>query len=428
MAYTRVTRTANGRGALMYAAGHAKGHNGHEQRNAMVGYVNLLPGVDPADQMQTRWNKARKNHTTQVLRIVQSFSRNELNPDNPEDILTANMIGQEFVQKHYPNRQAMVFTQIDGKSGLVHNHVIISDTDLIASKGCTKDQYYFPKIMEWTNEIAGQYMELDFGDKTEDKTTQTERHKREVGEYVWKDDLKSRITESMQVSETEEDWISNLTKYGVNVEVHDSKKRGKYYTYELMDTSKFPDGKKIPANLKSRSYKLGTRYDAEEIESYFLKKEQELQKQKAVQREVPEEKVRRQEPRTKLQEQEPVSPAPKPVHRVKQKPAQKPVARPAMPKPKVPAQTTNIVRLIGEDDIDDMTDVVDEPVSRDDTDWMALALERKMRQDAKKNREKTQERLNTVRKDASYMTRLRSSDVVARIRNVQREDDNSPDL
>ncbi len=132
----------------------------------------------------------------------------------------------------------------------------------------------------------------------------------------------------MQVSETEEDWwISNLTKYGVNVEVHDSKKRGKYYTYELMDTSKFPDGKKIPANLKSRSYKLGTRYDvnvevhdskkrgkyytyelmdtskfpdgkkipanlksrsyklgtrydAEEIESYFLKKEQELQKLK----------------------------------------------------------------------------------------------------------------------------------------------------
>ena len=158
----------------------------------------------------------------------------------------------------------------------------------------------------------------------------------------------------------------------------------------------------------------------------MLKKEQELQKQKEAQREVPEEKVRRQEPRTKLQEQEPVSPAPKPVHRVKQKPAQKPVARPAMPKPQT--QTNNIVRLMGEDDIDDMTDVVDEPVSRDDTDWMVLALERKMRQDAKKNREKTQERLNTVRQDASYMTRLRSSEVVARIRNAQREDDNSPDL
>ena len=31
----------------MYAAGHTKGHNGNEQRNAMVSYVNLLPGVDP---------------------------------------------------------------------------------------------------------------------------------------------------------------------------------------------------------------------------------------------------------------------------------------------------------------------------------------------------------------------------------------------
>lgn len=63
MAYTRVTRTANGRGALMYAAGHAKGHNGHEQRNAMVGYVNLLPGVDPADQME---QSEKKSYNTGV--------------------------------------------------------------------------------------------------------------------------------------------------------------------------------------------------------------------------------------------------------------------------------------------------------------------------------------------------------------------------
>ena len=410
----------------MYAAGHTKGHNGNEQRNAMIGYVNLLPGVDPADQMQVRWNKARKNHTTQVLRIVQSFSRNELNPENPEDILTANMIGQEFVQKYYPDRQAMVFTQIDGKSGFVHNHVIISDTDLIASKGCTKEQYYFPKIMEWTNEIAGQYMELDFGEKTEDKTTQTERHKREVGEYVWKDDLKSRIMEAMQASESEADWISNLTKYGVNIEVHDSKKRGRYYTYELMDTSKFPEGKKIPANLKSRSYKLGTRYDSEEIQSYFQKKEQELQKQKPVQREVPDENIVIEEP--KVRPQEPVPPAPKPVRRVKPKQAQKPAVRPTMPKPKAPVQRNNIVRLTGEDDIDDMTDVVDEMEDGGYSNALALALQQKVQRDAKRNREKAQERLDTVRKDANYMTRLRSSEVVSRIRNAQKDDYDSPDL
>ena len=273
MAYTRVTRTANGHGALMYAYGKGKGHNGSDVRNDLIANVNILPGVPAEIQMQKYWNRARANHKTQVIRVVQSFSVRELNPDEPADILTANIIGQEFVQRYYPDRQAVVFTQTDGKSGLIHNHVIISDTDMTSSRGCDKQQYYQPTLAKWTDEIAGQYFELDFGDTTvPDKTTQTERAKRALGEYVWKDDLKSRITEAMNESESEEDWIRNLPAHGVNIEVHDSKKRGKYYTYELMDTDGFGD-KKIPQNLKSRSYKLGTLYDAEHVQEYFSEKE-----------------------------------------------------------------------------------------------------------------------------------------------------------
>ena len=273
MAYTRVTRTANGHGALMYAYGKGKGHNGSDVRNDLIANVNILPGVPAEIQMQKYWNRARANHKTQVIRVVQSFSVRELNPDEPADILTANIIGQEFVQKYYSDRQAVVFTQTDGKSGLIHNHVIISDTDMTSSRGCDKQQYYQPTLAKWTNEIAGKYFELDFGDTTvPDKTTQTERAKRALGEYVWKDDLKSRITEAMNESESEEDWIRNLPAHGVNIEVHDSKKRGKYYTYELMDTDGFGD-KKIPQNLKSRSYKLGTLYDAEHVQEYFSEKE-----------------------------------------------------------------------------------------------------------------------------------------------------------
>lgn len=273
MAYTRVTRTANGHGALMYAYGKGKGHNGSDVRNDLIANVNILPGIPAEIQMQKYWNRARANHKTQVIRVVQSFSINELNPDEPSDVLTASMIGQEFAHTYYPDRQAVVFTQTDSKSHLIHNHIIISDTDMTSSKGCDKQQYYQPTLAQWTNEIAGQYFELDFGDTTvPDKTTQTERAKRALGEYVWKDDLKSRITEALNESESEEDWIKNLPAYGVNIEVHDSKKRGKYYTYELMDTDGFGD-KKIPQNLKSRSYKLGTLYDAEHVQEYFSEKE-----------------------------------------------------------------------------------------------------------------------------------------------------------
>lgn len=275
MAYTRVTRTVNGAGALAYAYGKGKGHNDNQHRNDMIANVNILPGVPTEVQMQKYWNRARANHKTQVIRVVQSFSINELNPDEPSDVLTASMIGQEFAHTYYPDRQAVVFTQTDGKSHLIHNHIIISDTDMTSSKGCDKQQYYQPTLAQWTNEIAGQYFELDFGNaKTMDKTTQTERAKRALGEYVWKDDLKSRITEALNESESEEDWIKNLPAHGVNIEVHDSKKRGKYYTYELMDTDGFGD-KKIPQNLKSRSYKLGTLYDAEHVQEYFSEKEME---------------------------------------------------------------------------------------------------------------------------------------------------------
>lgn len=84
--------------------------------------------------------------------------------------------------------------------------------------------------------------------------------------------MKSRITEALNESESEEDWIKNMLAHGVNIEVHDSKKRGKYYMYELMDIDGFGD-KKISQNLKSRSYKLGTLYDAEHVQEYFSEKE-----------------------------------------------------------------------------------------------------------------------------------------------------------
>lgn len=386
MAYSRVTRTANGRGALEYAM-HTKGHNGHDQRNSMVGYVNLLSGIDPADQMQRYWNKARKNHKTQVLRIVQSFSLKELNPENENDILTANLVGQKFVQKYYPNRQAVVFTQIDGKSGLVHNHLIISDTDMESAKGCTKEQYYFPKIKEWTNEIAGQYMTLDFGEQqAEDKTTQTERHKREVGEYVWKDDLKSRVKQAQEQSSSEQEWIAKLPEFGVNIEVHDSKKRGRYYTYELMDTSNFPEGKKIPANLKARSYKLGTLYDSESIMEYFQAKE-------PVKMDVP-----------KKKKTTPIRPEPAYVS------TETPVDLFVPPRP--------VNRLHGEDDIDDMTDILDEQEDSYD-EKMSIGLQQAMDREARKRRGKVQARLEMVREDSSNITRIRSKDVVNRIRKAQ---------
>lgn len=442
MAYTRVTRTANGHGALMYAYGKGKGHNGSDVRNDLIANVNILPGVPAEIQMQKYWNRARANHKTQVIRVVQSFSVRELNPDEPADILTANIIGQEFVQKYYPDRQAVVFTQTDGKSGLIHNHVIISDTDMTSSRGCDKQQYYQPTLAKWTDEIAGQYFELDFGDTTvPDKTTQTERAKRALGEYVWKDDLKSRITEALNESESEDDWIKNLPAHGVNIEVHDSKKRGKYYTYELMDTDGFGD-KKIPQNLKSRSYKLGTLYDAEHVQEYFSEKE--LEHKHHGNRNEDNEHVTAQEDETNvtLPAQEDVTP----VQRAAMLPdaddwdedeheSKSDVKRPVTGRVEivVPDDVTSVPHYrpsknvkvresyLNVDEQDDIDDLVLDKSEDKSSDILAMRLQQKAERDRK--RKKANSGVVEIRKDMKSVRGLSTESVMERIRGVQDEKD-----
>ena len=442
MAYTRVTRTANGHGALMYAYGKGKGHNGSDVRNDLIANVNILPGVPAEIQMQKYWNRARANHKTQVIRVVQSFSVRELNPDEPADILTANIIGQEFVQKYYPDRQAVVFTQTDGKSGLIHNHVIISDTDMTSSRGCDKQQYYQPTLAKWTDEIAGQYFELDFGDTTvPDKTTQTERAKRALGEYVWKDDLKSRITEALNESESEEDWIKNLPAHGVNIEVHDSKKRGKYYTYELMDTDGFGD-KKIPQNLKSRSYKLGTLYDAEHVQEYFSEKD--IEHKLHGNRNEDNEHVTVQEDETNvtLPAQEDVTP----VQRAAMLPdaddwdedeheSKSDVKRPVTGRVEivVPDDVTSVPHYrpsknvkvresyLNVDEQDDIDDLVLDKSEDKSSDVLAMRLQQKAERDRK--RKKANSGVVEIRKDMKSVRGLSTESVMERIRGVQDEKD-----
>ncbi|MGN0618293.1 MAG: relaxase/mobilization nuclease domain-containing protein [Ruminiclostridium sp.] len=271
MAYTRVTRAVDGAAALAYVL-NGKGHNGKGERNRLVTLVNLRSGVPVKVQMQVYWSKAKSNHIIQIIRIVQSFSRNEFDPDNPEDVLKANEIGQAMVEEHFPNRQAVVCTQTDGKSGLIHNHVFINDVSMLDYKGCEKWQYKHQILMNWTDEITSRYTVLDYGSRAHEKLTQTERAIREKNEkadkegvsgkheYSYKDDIRDRVRAAMKLSLSEEEFIEKLSEAGVNTVKRRTKQHGEYYTYELV--SGVPADAKLPNHpLKARSYNLGTDFE-----------------------------------------------------------------------------------------------------------------------------------------------------------------------
>lgn len=268
MAYSSIKRVACGYSALHYVI-YEHGHNGHEKRNAVLTAINMCRKVPYEIQMNRYWRRARSNHKIQIIAIVQSFSKKEFDPKNEGDILKANQVGQQLVNEHFKGRQALVCTQIDGKKGYVHNHILINDVSMIDLKGCVKEQYYYKNIEIWTDEITQEYTILDLGEKNaEEKVTRTERAKREKGEYVYRDDIRERVLAAMKNSASEEDYFRRLSKNGIGVKKKNSPKYGEHYVYELLDFSKVPEGTKLPkhGNRSARSYRLGTLYGPEALQ------------------------------------------------------------------------------------------------------------------------------------------------------------------
>ena len=104
-------------------------------RAVAVGGTN---GIDPFiakeqfDVIRQLHNQTKESN--QVLRITQSFALNELNPKIQNDWQKANDLGVELAEKLYPNHQSAVYTHLDGKNHVLHNHIIVNKVNLETGK------------------------------------------------------------------------------------------------------------------------------------------------------------------------------------------------------------------------------------------------------------------------------------------------------
>ena len=277
MPYTLVRKIVHGAYILSYAL-EGKGHNGEEKRNVKVARIWLHNG-NYLEQMRRYWLRARSNHKAQIFQIIQSFSKNELNPDDPVDIEKANIIGQKFVLEHYKNRQALVCTQKDGKGGCLHNHILINDVSFVDYKGCGDGYYHHANIKRWSDEIAGRYTVLDMGaGKNYDNVSVAEMEIRKRNGYSYIDDIRQRVSIAMSEASSESDFYNRLIDNGVAVTKKTSKKGYmecgtecfEYYLFELIDISDIPEKTKLPNHdLTIRSFKLGTAYGPRALEEHL---------------------------------------------------------------------------------------------------------------------------------------------------------------
>lgn len=276
MAYTRVTNTKNGASAIRYALEEPTHKKGMD-RVLMASGSNIDPRFAMM-QMKATWDNFNKNDgkSVQMYRIIQSFGLDALDPNNPDDIETANEIGKALASELYPDRQALIITQADGEGGKLHNHVLVNSVSFIDGRSLryepgtveiNGEKLYvgskeWDEISEKTNEIIQRHglTPIDT-ENTRKRRSSQEKRLAEQGKYVWKDDLRGRIEQALGDSSvtSRDEFIERMNEdYGVTMKYEDSRK---YITYS------FDDANGTPRN--SRDNKLGTDYNKKTVEERF---------------------------------------------------------------------------------------------------------------------------------------------------------------
>lgn len=277
--FSRITAAKNGRSAIRYAKGKGPDAKG---RNLLVTSINMIPNGRYTAQMAPLWKKARANHKVQVRRIIISFSKKELDPENEADVELANTIVTEFIRTYYPDRQAALFFQCDGEGGCLHCHAIVNDISLTDYKGCTREQQYYKYVRQGIDTVAAKYIELDNAGKLASRQTHTEHAKAAKAAkimaeqpelqgdklreelirkkaYSYKEDMKDRIHEAALHSHDIISFFQELKARGIEAIKKFSSKYGEHYVYDFKDC---PVGVK---NTKARSYMLGYSFGPEAI-------------------------------------------------------------------------------------------------------------------------------------------------------------------
>ena len=273
MATVRITSTYDVRAAINYAS-NGKAHQEHEnvQERVLAKGGNNLSNVDDAIYQMRLVQKAygKENGFVQAYRITQSFAEDELSKDNPDDIQKANEMGVEFAKKAYPNNQVAVYTQADGKSGHLHNHIIVNAVCL-DGRSLRGTERHFKTIAKVNDEVLKENGVIQTLSKENYESayskdvlvTNGEYQSKLQGKYVWKDDLRERIESSVLDERTVnlETFSEVLEEKGVTVT-----KGKRDFEYAFTDAKE--------KERKSTARKLGEDYKEDNINVDIRQKQQ----------------------------------------------------------------------------------------------------------------------------------------------------------
>lgn len=225
-----------------------------DSRSVATSGVLVDPDYAKSQMKQTR-ELFQNTGSTEAMRIIQSFSHEDLDPTNPADWQRCNDLGNELAQKMAPDHQVAVYTHLDGAGHKLHNHIIVNMPNLKTGKKY-HHQNDFKRLSKLNDEIslAHGLSIIDREQAPTERRTMAERQLKTKNEYVWKDDLRGRIDKIMNdaIISSYKDFSECLSHS--DIIVHD---RGKNFSYEFLDVKK--------KHRRARGKTLGTDYEKETI-------------------------------------------------------------------------------------------------------------------------------------------------------------------
>ena len=184
MSVTKVNSVTSPMGLAMYAAyGRGEGAVEKINRNDLMTFIGTNRANTAEDwgiQAREDWlNSVAKQVTgrkrsVEAYHVIQSWSTDELDPNNPDDVEKAHAAGVELSQRLAPHAPVMVATQHDGRSGCVHNHIVLINADLETGKALPGNVHKLATVRYLNDQVM-----RDFGmqvlNPPEMKTTREER-------------------------------------------------------------------------------------------------------------------------------------------------------------------------------------------------------------------------------------------------------------
>lgn len=98
--------------------------------------------------VRKKWNKDKPGAFVHAYHVIESFAKDELDPEDPDSWMTAQRLGRALAEDRFPGRQALVVTQRDGKTGCVHNHIVVNSVETKTGKSLDSSIVMHSRLVE----------------------------------------------------------------------------------------------------------------------------------------------------------------------------------------------------------------------------------------------------------------------------------------